>query len=125
MSLKYCETETDLQAAQLREYLGRAYAASLDPPREYPIAPDTWPGMNDAPPLPPPPDSYTLYYADPVQKPGGGGVFRLDDTAQAIAGATITLSDGNDFSFTAQEAVDFGQLSTLAQQALEPPNPFG
>lgn len=119
---KYVETDTDLQAAQLREYFGREYGRHIAA-SAYPIPPDTWPGMPSAPP---PPDSYTLYYLDPRPKVGGGGVFVLDDDVIAFATMPQTLSDGNVFSIDLESASKvLSELTPEGQAAVTPtPPPF-
>lgn len=127
MTQLYLETATDLQAAKIREYLGREFGRSLDI-ATYPIPPDTWPGMNDSPPASPPPESYTLYWVDPLPKIGGGGVFVLGDDIITYAASmqAETLSDGSLFSLDiSADAKTAEQLSAAGQVAIIPPTPPG
>lgn len=118
---QYVETDTDLQAAQCREWMGREYCRANNM-TAYPGPPDTWPGMHATPPLPPPANSYTLYYTDPLPKIGGGGVFELDDDVLAFATQAQTLSDGNSYILDlAANAKTAAQLSAAGQAAITPP----
>lgn len=116
----YIETDSDLQAAQIREWLGREYGRSVNI-EAYPIPPDSWPGMHNTPPTEPPPYSFTLYYIDPIAKAGGGGVFELDDDILAFATGEQILSNGLTFSYdiaTNQKTLE--QLTAAGQAAVSP-----
>lgn len=120
----YIEVDTDLQAARLREYFGRAYFLSVNV-TAYPMPPTEWPGMNDTPPAEPAIDSYTWYCIDPMPKIGGGGVFKLDDAVVAFSTSAITLSDGNPCSIDIGTAgKTFEQLSVQGKIAVTPPPPL-
>jgi hypothetical protein len=112
----YLELDNDIDLNHCLEWLGRAYAKSVN--KSYPMLPDWYtPGLQDEP-------EPTYFYVDGKPKTGGGGVIPLDAFAVALPVAPEILLDGTFFSLdVTADKKEYAQLSDAGKQALTPPKP--
>lgn len=118
----YLEFDSDLQVASFEEWAGREYARHTNEPA-YPIAPDSWTGPPEVPPI----AAYTWFYTRCSRKivcgTLMGGVCEVPDGLLVFANQPQTLSNGSVYNFDVHANLKtFEQLTPEGQLAIAPPD---